>query len=356
MSRARKIATCDCETDPFIHGRIGKPFIWGYYDGADYRVFHNTLEFVTFVKSKNITLFAHNGGKFDFMYLLSFIDEETPAQIINGRIVAMHLGKAVLVDSFAAVPVALGEIKKEEIDYWKLEANCREQYMEEIIAYLRGDCVYLYELMTAYREAAGVKRTIASNALAFAKKQGIDPGQTNHRFDQNYRLFYFGGRTECFKSGTFENISVYDIRSSYPRAMQEDHCTGNSMIRDCNALDYLTREEIQRSFIKLECFADGCFPIRTNNSEGLHFPSERNLYYVTGWEYIAAKDLKLIDDEKIISVRYSKATINFADYVQHWGPDLPRSAAIAQGYRQNGGRPHVRSETERERRDYFLSI
>lgn len=316
MSRPRKIATCDCETDPFLHGRIGKPFIWGYYDGENYITFRSTAEFVAFIKTKNVILYAHNGGKFDFMYLLSFV-EETRAQIINGRIVSMNLGDAELTDSYAAVPESLKKIKKDEIEYWKLEARCRDEHMPEIISYMRGDCVYLHELMTAYRRAAGVKRTIASNALAHAKKLGINPGATNHRFDTNYRPFYFGGRTQCFKPGTFENISVFDIKSSYPRAMQELHPTGSEMHRRSD-FGKMSREEIQRAFIILECDADGCFPFRTAGSEGLNFPTARNTYHVTGWEYIAARDLGLIADEKILSVRHSIETITFAEYVQHW--------------------------------------
>lgn len=317
MTSRRKIATCDCETDPFLHGRIGKPFIWGYYDGDNFLTFNTTWEFVEFVKRKKVLLYAHNGGKFDFMYLLSHMEEAANVQIINGRIVSMPLGEATLIDSFAAVPQSLASIKKDDIEYWKLEANVRAQHMPEIIKYLRGDCVYLHELMTAYRQAAGTKKTIASNALAHAKKLGIDPGTTNFRFDNKYRPFYFGGRTECFQPGMFENISVFDIKSSYPRAMQEYHATGSDFHR-ADDFSGMSREEIQRAFIIIECFADGCFPIRSEGSEGLNFPRAWGTYHVTGWEYVAAKDLGLIDDEQIISVRYSNEKISFGDYVKHW--------------------------------------
>lgn len=319
MARPRKIATCDCETDPFLHGRIGRPFVWGYYDNeGGYLTFDTTKEFVAFAKTRRVTLYAHNGGKFDFMYLLSEVEEANKVQIINGRIISLPLGECELVDSFAAVPQSLGSIKKDTIEYWKLEERHRAKHMPEILDYMRGDCVYLYELMTAYRSAAGTKKTIASNALAHAKKLGIDPGETNHRFDQNYRPFYFGGRTECFKRGSFENISVFDIKSSYPRAMQDLHPTGSEMVWANDFRDLPTREEKARSFIILECYADGCFPLRANNSEGLNFPSKQATYHVTGWEYLAAKDLGLIEDEKILSVRYSRDTITFKDYVQHW--------------------------------------
>ena len=138
---AKKIATCDCETDPFSHDRIPKPFIWGYFDGKNFLTFDATAEFVSFVKDKNIILYAHNGGKFDFMFLLSFCDE-TRAQVIGGRIVSMMLGKCQLVDSYAAVPQGLGSIKKDEIEYWKMEKEHRDKYRDEIIKYLKECSVF----------------------------------------------------------------------------------------------------------------------------------------------------------------------------------------------------------------------
>jgi len=316
MPRAKPVTTCDCETDPFLHGRVGLPFIWGFFDGKIFLTFDKTEDFVEHVKHRNITIYAHNGGKFDFMYLLEYVGE-TRAQIINGRIISMSLGNAVLVDSYAAVPQGLGSIKKDAIEYWKMEKAVRHLHREEIVSYLRGDCMYLYELMIAYRAAAGTKKTIASNAMAHAQKLGIDPGKTNHRFDANYRPYYFGGRTECFRPGTHENISVFDIRSSYPNAMMHDHATGTRMHRR-DDFGILSREEIQRSFVQLKCYAHGCFPKRGEGPEGLQFPKEYGEYNVTGWEYVAAKDLGLIEDETIIEVRYAEDKINFIDYVMHW--------------------------------------
>lgn len=329
MARPRKITACDCETDPFLHGRFPEPFIWGFYDGTDFRTFDRTEEFVNYVKDQKIIIYAHNGGKFDFIYLIPFVVGLSPegvvkTQIINGRIVSMKLGQAELVDSYAAVPESLKKIKKRSIEFWKLEKSVREQHRKEIIYYLEGDCIYLHELMLAYREAAGTKKTIASNALAYAKKLGIQPGETNNRFDVNYRAFYFGGRTQCFRPGTHHNINVFDIKSCYPFAMLHNHASGNQMHRrsDLEGLDY---EEIQRSFIRVECFSDGAFPTRGDGSSGLNFPSAHSIdvckdgaFWITGWEYLAAKELNLIRDEKIIEVRYTDDIINFKDYILHW--------------------------------------
>lgn len=316
MGRPKPITTCDCETDPFLHDRVPEPFVWGFYDGREFKHFPTTAEFVRFIEKQRVIVYAHNGGKFDFMYLLKYVGQ-TKAQIINGRIVSMFLGDAELVDSFAAVPQGLGSIKKDEIEYWKMEKHCRTEHMPEIINYLKGDCVYLHELMTAYREAAGKKKTIASNALAHAKKLGINPGTTNHRFDANYRPFYFGGRTECFKPGHHENISVFDIRSSYPNAMLNYHPTGDDFKWD-NDFGDMTEDEINRSFIVLDCYSHGAFPLRTTGTEGLHFPKAAGEYRVTGWEYNTALNLGLLKDVKIKSVRYTNDSITFKDYVAHW--------------------------------------
>lgn len=320
MGRPRPITACDCETDPFLYNRVPAPFIWGFFDGKTFLTFNTTAEFVEYIRTKRIICYAHNGGKFDFMYLLTFV-RESKVQIINGRIISMYIGECELVDSYAAVPESLKKIKKREIEMWKLEADVRAEYMPEIIHYLEGDCVYLHELMIAYREAAGTRKTIAGNALAFAKKIGIDPGKTNYSFDQNYRPYYFGGRTQCFQPGTWHNITAYDIHSAYPYAMQHYHPTGDARAFKVRS-DFgdLTEDEIGRAFIRLRCYSRGAFPWRDPliKGAGLQFPEDAREYHVTGWEYLAARDLGLISDVQLISVEYSDEKITFKDYVDHW--------------------------------------
>lgn len=312
----RKVYTCDCETDPFLNGRVPEPFVWGLYTENEYKVFYSTKEFVEYVAPRNILLYAHNGGKFDFIFLLPFI-KNTKAQIINGRIVSMYLGNAELRDSFAIIPQALRTFgDKLDIEYWKLEREHRKTYMDEINVYLKQDCVGLYEAVIAYRKIAGTRKTIASNALAFSKKLGIDPGKSNFRFDSKFRNFYFGGRVECFQPGTHNGLYMLDIHSSYPYAMSFLHPFGCDYHRQ-NSLNGLTRDQINRSFIHLKCHSNGAFPMR-KKGEGLCFPHEFNEFYITGWEYNCAKDFNLIKNEEIISCRFTDETITFKQYVDHW--------------------------------------
>ena len=327
MTRAKKIATCDCETDPFEHGFDIQPFIWGFYDGKLYREFHSTEEFVEFVRPQNIILYAHNGGKFDFMFLLKYL-RETRAQIINGRFVSLYLGLCELRDSYAIIPVALKELGgKKDIEHWKLCREHREKYRVEIGEYLYWDCKSLYDGVKAYREKAGKYKTIASNALAFSRKIGVDPGKTNARFDADFRPFYYGGRTECFQPGVKTDGYVIDIHSAYPFAMSHHHATGNDFLVRSN-LNGLSHDEINRSFIKVECYSHGAFPKRfdsskngsaeNSNPNGLFFPRGFDTYYVTGWEYQTALSLGLLSDIRIKSVRHTKNTITFKPYVEYW--------------------------------------
>lgn len=323
MSAPRRVIAADCETDPFKHKRDPKPFIWGAYDGSTFRTFDTTEAFVDWLAPQRVICYAHNGGKFDFMFLLvqllRFKQDGVKAQIINGRIVKMNIGKAELRDSFAAIPIGLGVVGKLEIDYQKLEAEVRHLHMPEITAYLKQDCVSLFDLMTEYRKITGVQPTIASNALKFCKnKMKIDPGKTNAHFDTILREFYYGGRTECFRPGRHRNFHILDIHSAYPYAMTHDHPSGDEFVGiEKWEFDNLPRDAQQRCFIQLKCFCKyGCFPKRENN--GLNFPTGWNEFSITGWEYVAAKELNLISHVKISHIIHFPKVINFTDYITHW--------------------------------------
>lgn len=322
---APRIIAVDCETDPFLHGRVPSPFIWGAYDGAtdQYWIFHSTDEFVAWLKQQDCIAYAHNGGKFDFMFLLPYVEDVTKARIIGGRFAEMKFGKATLRDSYSIVPVPLKEIQKDEISYELMEADKRAAHMPEIISYLKTDVLVLWLLVTRFREEAGTQLTIASNALKSSRALGANPGRTNFRFDsgepekniKGMRDYYFGGRTECFQPGTHENLSIYDIRSSYPFAMSQEHPTGDKR-EYAKSLDGLSDDEIRKSFITLQCYSDGAFPLRTKT--GLEFPRKFDIFSVTGHEYLTAKKHGLISNVRVEQVCTFEQTINFSVYVQKW--------------------------------------
>jgi len=318
IHRAKTVAVCDCETDPFQHGAHIAPFVWGYFDGHEYRTFNRTQQFVDYVREKNIVLYAHNGGKFDFIFLLPYIEGETRAKIINGRHVSFNIGNCELRDSFSIIPEKLAKFGgKKSIEYWKLAKEHRKKYKAEILEYLEADCRSLYDVVSRFRTIVGTRKTIAGNALAFCKKEmNIDPGETNARFDARMRPYYFGGRTQCWQPGEHRNVKIIDIHSAYPYAMLYHHATGSDFIHT-DTLDGLSERQINRAFITLECHSDGAFAERTP-TDGLLFKNGFGEFNVTGWEYNAARHLGLLSRERIISVRYTKAAITFRPYVMHW--------------------------------------
>src|SRR5512147_708036 len=87
------IAVADCETDPFDGVTIPEPFIWGYYDGTHYEEFTNTDDFIRYIYTLGDTiLYAHNGGKFDWYFILDYIDDFSKVMIINGRLSKFKIG------------------------------------------------------------------------------------------------------------------------------------------------------------------------------------------------------------------------------------------------------------------------
>src|SRR5674476_811009 len=154
MASKFKTATADAETDPFLYGRIPKPFAWGFFDGLKFSHFwgddctKNFMHFLEHSKQKFIIL-VHNGGRFDAMFLIKHIDTGN-IKIINGRIAEFKIFGHIFRDSLLILPMPLKGYKKTEIDYDKFEIENREENRTEIIEYLSDDCVFLFDLVDAF--------------------------------------------------------------------------------------------------------------------------------------------------------------------------------------------------------------
>lgn len=317
----RGFAVADCETDPFKIGRIPKPFVWGYYDGREFRLFHSTREFVRFVKTQNVICYAHNGGKYDWHFLLPELSEYSDIQIINGRIARVMLGAAELRDSYNILPVPLRAYKKDDIDYAMMEKTERHKpkIWAKIIKYLRSDCVYLYELIERFIAMYGVQITQASAAMGQWKaiSQKELPNSTAEFYEQ-ISPYYYGGRVECFESGIIEaEFSVYDINSAYPRAMLTDHPYSTN---------YVTVDgyEKEADFYRVKGVSSGAFPFRGEGNphqfSGLRFPNDdsERVYTVTAWEYDAAIRTRTVARAKVLESLVFGAHTDFANYINHF--------------------------------------
>lgn len=343
MARNRAIAVSDCETDPFRVGRLPRPFIWGFYDGLHYMEFyapHNTKilrcvsghcgecvgcistkQYVDYIREQSIICYAHNGGKFDWHFVLPHLTPYDDVMLINNRIARAYIGKCELRDSYNILPVPLKAYKKDEIDYAIMEPEERykPKNWQKIREYLRSDNVYLHELVSSFVNSYGVQITQASAAMNQWKKISERPlPVTNKEFYDVISPYYYGGRVQCFESGIIDTrFCSIDINSAYPFAMKNRHPYSGSFSIAEGFID-------NADFYKIEADASGAFPYRgEGNPEqfaGLRFPldGKRRVFHVTGWEYRAAVETDTLWNGHVLESVIFDDHIDFGVYIDHF--------------------------------------
>lgn len=315
----KELWVVDCETDPFEKGVTDiRPFIWGATDGVKYQQFDTTSDMIAFFSEIEATVYAHNGGKFDYFFVFDFIEPFSDMLIINGRLSKFQIGLSEFRDSWNILPFPLGAYNKDDIDYsiFKKSERDKPKNRKKICDYLKGDVRYLWELVSAFQSEYGKHLTLAGAAMAqWRRISGEKNPKSTRGFYGEYSKYYYGGRVECFKTGIIKKpFKVIDINSAYPHAMIHQHPWGVDSI----ALSKLPRSGIEQCFITLECDSSGAFPYRDAKKGTLTFPHRRDVYHVTGWEFIAALETDTIKNYRIIKVIKFGEEINFKSYVDYF--------------------------------------
>lgn len=312
----RKLAVIDLETDPFEYGQCPEPFAAGLYDGESYTEIWNDDCVSMMVDSLSkradpLIIFAHNGGKFDYFYFLQYLSQ-ADMRIINGRIIQARLGEHELRDSYSIMPFPLRDYQKDEIDYNKLHRSCREQHKDEILKYLKSDCVYLHELVIAFFDEFGDKLTVGSSSMSqlqkFHKFQRGGAG-----FDKMFREdFYFGGRNQCFETGVIRgDIKIYDVNSMYPDAMRR-------FLHPIGIKPHLSKRiEHNTCFVVATGKNYGAFPTRAKNGS-LDFAVPYGKFSTTIHEWNAALETGSFVPEKIHKTYGFDDRITFEEFVMHF--------------------------------------
>lgn len=314
--RGKTLAMFDCETDPFTYDNddFPRPFVVGLYFDKKFIHFWGDdciTQFVNFLEdtAHEFELFAHNGGKFDFLFLTDYLSGKL--QVVGSRILKANLGRHTLIDSYGIMPFPLSAYKKDDFDYSKMERPVRETHKTEILHYLKNDCVYLMDLVSTYRELFGNKLTVGGTAMAQIKKR--------HEFshlgvarDADMRQFFFGGRVSTFRSGKLKgNWKVFDVNSMYPFVMKtfKFGCgiPGNkdSVYFDLTKRgdgtafepDDLFNGSLPYDFAVIDATSYAALPIRIKNRAGissLQFPIGRHEFYASSFEIKAAQELGLL--------------------------------------------------------------
>lgn len=340
MPRKKRRESCigvvDCETDPFEPGVFVEPFLWGVMlsDGS-YFEFEKTCDFVAWCKEReeSLTLYAHNGGKFDYHFIRSDIEADSPISVIAGRLARCHIGCVELRDSLNLFgQTRLADFAKTEIDYAKMKRNVRHLHMAEIRAYLRDDCVNLLALVSKFIERYGMQFTQAGAAMKYWAKhhaprdadgKGIVPQWDSpvvaKNFYEKFMPFYYGGRVQCFKSGHAKtDFQVVDINSAYPRAMLDAHPYSGEFVTLTGRLP--KHEHVTTSLIELDATSKGALPLRVGDGS-LYFPEDEKQirrYFITGWEFLAGIETGTLYPHKIIASHYFGRGVSFESYINHF--------------------------------------
>lgn len=331
----RKLLVIDFETDPFLHDRLPIPFAWGAYDGENYwhdwtprawetpRLCARTL--VDFLKAQaaegiSYIIYAHNGGKFDFLFFLDELDGAI--KIVNGRILQASMAGHVLRDSYAIMPIPLSQLgDKVDIDYQLMERDVREDHRDEILHYMKRDCIELFKAVEAFIAEFGDILTIGSASMRQLKKfHEFDTASED--FDADFRKFYFGGRCQCFETGVIETPMIgIDLNSSYPHTMRSmkhpvsTQHTSNSRISKATA------------FVTWEGENFGAVPTRTKT--GLDFTVRDGTFHTTIHEWEAGLETGTIKPRRIVEAIDFRLLLPFGDFIDHFYTS--RLAAKAKG-------------------------
>lgn len=316
-----RIAVMDCETDPFEYGSTIEPFVIGFYDGySRYHFWGKDCreQFVNHIATldRPYMIFVHNGGKFDMMFMLSFLENDLHIQ--NGRIVQCHIGKHEFRDSYSILPIPLRSFKgKHQKQEWTdrdykehMHKDRREKYKRIILEYLDDDLLTLYDGVQEFRAEFGDKLTIGSTSMKQLKDfHKFESG--GQRYDEQFRPYYFGGRNQCFRSGIIEGpYKIFDVNSMYPYVMREFKHPIST------AYDINIKITPRTTFALIEAKNYGCLPIRTKN--GLDFTTERGIFHASIHEIEAGLETRTL---QILSIKHTiehKTVANFAAFVDHF--------------------------------------
>jgi len=334
QQRLDNVAVFDVETDPFDNAQPDaeiRPFLGVLYTAQYDPVIIWEDDPDTFIDKVlaqfdmlpgRWTIYAHNGGRFDWMFFLHKLRGKVS---FKGRsLMTAQYGRHELRDSFHLLPVKLAALQKDEIDYAWMSKELRHQYRQKIIDYCVADCRYLHQHLIAFLEKYGFCLTIGQASMR-ALKVLHKFDRFNERLDADIRRFYHGGRVECLQgAGKFiGDYKLYDINSAYPDAManhKHPHTTNDISWRYDEEPNEHTR------FVRLRCRNNGALITRAQALSsksilaiaqsvhpGVH--ETEGEFMTTIWEHDAALRNGLISDVEYLECIDFPDTCDFKAFI-----------------------------------------
>ena len=342
--------TFDIESENWVQFRL-----CGCFDGQDYKLFYTIKSFLNYIDQKrynNFIWYAHNGGKFDFLFFLEEIyscgwkiryGAQSQGRLIELTVITDSI-KFYFRDSFALLDQSLESLGKAfNIEHKKKHFTFKEgmkvnAHNEKLQEYLESDCIGLYEIISCFEQSPYIENdislTIASQSLKVFRKYFLDCTleKCNLKYDELIRkYFYAGGRVEVYKGQG--RVKHYDVNSLYPKVMLDDMPCGD--IVETNRY-----HKNMIGFYNVDLVAAPHFYIspllyRKINSEG--FPKN---YFVNGEGnyYLSSATLNYLKKEFGINFKvnwgiyFTRKEELFQDYVRTFYKIKTESKGTAQYY------------------------
>ncbi len=170
-------------------------------------------------------------------------------------------------------------------------------------------------MVTGFLKRFPPELTLASATYKIMKNDfDSDLGRSDEQYDDSMRPYYFAGRVQFWQLGRIKGkCHTVDINSAFPWAMSQNHIDGF----EYRSGKKLPKKNAEQSFITVECDSAGELPLR-NPKGGVDFPIGRHVFYVTGWEYLAALEVGAVKNPVIQSVLTPKKVKNFSKFVHHF--------------------------------------
>ncbi|MFA6462358.1 MAG: DNA polymerase [Candidatus Woesearchaeota archaeon] len=244
-----KIIIFDIETIKWT-----EEYALGYYDGKEFQLYEgrdcikNFLKSFLVHKNRFSIAYAHNGGKFDFNFILRELCRgqfkgkfQISPMRVGSRIIQIKIEDKskncwTLRDSIPLLPFSLKELtnnfkvdnKKGEFDHSKITWKNWESLKPDWLPYLVSDCKGLYQVLSTYEnyliENFNVSLhkaiTTAQLSMQIFRQSFLKLPIPNYRSrEDDIRKAYYGGRTEIFRIRG-KDLNYYDVNSLYPFVMR----------------------------------------------------------------------------------------------------------------------------------------
>jgi hypothetical protein len=298
--RRRPFLVTDIESKDGDTQKAGftRPFLSGVYDGHRAHQYkgpsciHDTLNRILRRKYCGYYIYAHNGGRFDYLHFLPVLrDMGYDFELITvGSSIQMLQVEAghkhapwTFVDSFKLVPISL----KAAALSFKCERKVSEHDLDlheddpAWITYHHRDLVSLYQVVERFHDLVEDKLqgevgvTAPATAMKTFRRSYLKGVLQRHKETHAFvREAYFGGRVEVYRKQVKAGLRYYDINSSYPHVMLEPMPVGRLTRWKGSPTKHLRERTIGFARAHVEYPEDVEFPClpKKNEDDRLCFP------------------------------------------------------------------------------------